>query len=163
MYIHSNVSISDNYTQHPDARIDILHAILITKRRTSSRKRQKTAIHIQWTRDEVCEVIFPLLRWRLSAVLFYAILLATRLISIICPGARCYSCVFWSAVSSLYLHVFEPIAQCALSPLFALCDVVMVSIGSETFLSSIHSHTVLSLNHLSVLLCSGDFGSDFYV
>ena len=39
----------------------------------------------------------------------------------------------------------------------------VVSIGSETFLSSIHSHAVLSLNPLPVLLCSGDFGSDFCV
>ena len=77
MYIHSNVSISD-CTHHPDARIDILYTILITKQLTSSRKRQKIAIHIQWTREDAREVISPLLRWRRSVVLFHAILLATR-------------------------------------------------------------------------------------
>ena len=52
MYIINNVSIS-NCTQHHHTHINIINTTLISMQSTRSRKRQKTTIDVEWTRDGI--------------------------------------------------------------------------------------------------------------
>ena len=137
MYIHSNVSISD-CTQHADSRINILYTILITTQRTSSRKRLKRTIHIEWTRDDDCSTS-----------------------STICPGARRYSLVLLMCRTSLTL---APFWQCFTVSFVHLCTVRygnVICVGWETLFSSIHGHPTSTFEHLPKPLCPLFFVCEF--
>ena len=55
MYIISNVSVS-NSAQHHHSHITTVHITLIVTQSTRSRKRQKTTIDVEWTRDGIQNV-----------------------------------------------------------------------------------------------------------